>query len=170
MWDRKRLPTKSQSIEGGHGRIEARKCTLCSDVDWLRDQHQSPALKSVVMMEYTREIRGKTETARLFYIASFEDNSKSMAKYIRNHWQVEKSLRRVPDVTLRQDKCRIRTGNYAANFATIKHAAINLLRKVPGKMSLPQSAIYQLGMMTVWRKSSAIEIQPIPPYACLRST
>jgi len=42
------------------------------------------------------------------------------------------------DVTFRQDECRIRIGNYAANFATIKHAAVNLLRNDPAKMSIPQ--------------------------------
>ena len=61
-----------------------------------------------------------------------------MAKYIRDHWQVENSLHRVLDVTFRQDESRIRTGNAAASFATINHAAINLLRKTPGKISLPQ--------------------------------
>ena len=47
-------------------------------------------------------------------------------------------LHRVLDVTFRQDDCRIRNGNAAANFATINTAAINLLRRGPGKISLPQ--------------------------------
>ena len=43
------------------------------------------------------------------------------------------------DVTFRKDDCRIRKENGTANFATINHAAINLLKRVPGKkMSLPQ--------------------------------
>ena len=90
------------------------------------------------MTEYTREIRGKAETTRQFYISSFVDSPENMARHIRNHWQVENSLHRVLDVTFRQDDCRIRNGNAAANFATINHAAMNLLRGVPGKMSLPQ--------------------------------
>ena len=65
-----------------------------------------------------------------------------MAQHIRNHWQVENCLHRVLDVTFRQDDCRIRTGNAAANFATINHAAnhpaLNLLRRAAGKISLPQ--------------------------------
>ncbi len=61
-----------------------------------------------------------------------------MARHIRNHWQVENSLHWVLDVTFKQDDCRVRNGHAAANFATINHAAINLLRRGPGKMSLPQ--------------------------------
>ena len=75
---------------------------------------------------------------RQFYIASLDKDAEEMAAFIRNHWQIENSLHWVLDVTFRQDECRIRTGNAAANFATIKHAAINLLRNDPDKMSIPQ--------------------------------
>jgi hypothetical protein len=52
--------------------------------------------------------------------------------------QIENNLHWVMDVTFRQDECRIRTGDAAANLATIKHAAVNLLRRDTGKMSIPQ--------------------------------
>ena len=81
------------------------------------------------MTEYTGEIRGKAETARQFHIASFVDSPEKMSRHIRNHWQVENSLHRVLDATFRQDDYRIRNGNSAANFATINHAAMNLLRR-----------------------------------------
>ncbi len=90
------------------------------------------------MTGYTREIRGQAKTVRQFYISSVLDVPEKMARHIRNHWQVENCLHRVLDVTCRQDDCRIRTGNAAANFATINHAAMNLLRRAPGKISLPQ--------------------------------
>lgn len=128
----------TQTIEADHGRIETRRCTVCSDTQWLIDRHKWPGLKAVAMTEYTREIRGKIETVRRFYIASFADCPEKIARHIRSHWQVENSLHWVLDVTFRQDECRIRKGNAAANFATINHAATNLLRGHPGKMSLPQ--------------------------------
>lgn len=78
------------------------------------------------------------ETVRRFYISSFYDCPEQMAQYIRSNWQVENSLHLVFDVTFRQDECRIRRGNAAANFATINHAAANLLRGTPGKIRLPQ--------------------------------
>ena len=35
----------------------------------------------------------------------------------------------------RDNKCRIRTDNAPANFATMKHMAHNLIRRAPGKHS-----------------------------------
>ena len=130
--------TSAESIEADHGRIETRRCTVCSDAQWLIERHNWPGLKAVVMTEYTREIKGKTETVRRFYISSFVDCPEKIAQYIRNHWQVENSLHWVLDVTFRQDECRIRQGNAAANFATINHAATHLLSSNPGKISMPQ--------------------------------
>ena len=33
------------------------------------------------------------------------------------------------DVALREDECRMRTGHAATNLATLRHLALNLLRK-----------------------------------------
>ena len=33
------------------------------------------------------------------------------------------------DVALREDECRVRTGHAAANLATLRHMALNLLRQ-----------------------------------------
>ena len=129
---------KSETVDAGHGRIEVRRYTVCADTQWLMERHQWPGLKAVIMVEYTREVRGKAETLRRFYIASLIAPPAEMARYIRNHWQVENCLHWVLDVTFRQDDCRIRTGNASANFATIQQAAMNLLRCASGKLSLPQ--------------------------------
>ena len=130
---------QSETIDADHGRIETRRYTVCSDIEWLRFRHDWPGLKAVIMTEYTREIRGKCETVQQLYIASFVENPEKMAQCIRNHWQVENSLHWVLDVTFRQDDCRIRKANAVANFATINQSAMTLLRRVPGKkMSLPQ--------------------------------
>ena len=37
------------------------------------------------------------------------------------------------DVTFRDDQCRIRTDHAPANFTTIKHMALNLIRRARGK-------------------------------------
>ena len=62
----------AETIEADHGRIETRCCTVCSDTQWLVNRHDWPGLKAVVMTEYTREIRGKIETVRRFYISSYQ--------------------------------------------------------------------------------------------------
>lgn len=55
---------------------------------------------------------------------------------IRSHWAIENSLHWVMDVVLRDEECRVRTDHALANFVIIKHMAINLLRRPPGKQSL----------------------------------
>ena len=128
---------QNQTVDGDHGRLEMRKHTVITHLDWLNQRHKWPGLKSVCMVEYSHEIKGKTKTVRRYYISSLNVAPEKMADYIRNHWQIENNLHWVMDMTYRQDECRIRTGNAAANFATIKHAANNLLQKAPGKKSLP---------------------------------
>ena len=124
-----------------------RRNSVCSNIEWLKDRHGWPGLEAVVMTEYMCEIKGESTTIRRFYISSFADRPEKMAQCIRNHWQVEKCLHWVLDVTFRQDDCRIRKANAAANFATINHAVINLLKRISDKkMSLPQK-----------RRSSALD-------------
>ncbi len=126
-----------QTVDGDHGRIEERRYTVCTHVDWLKERHDWPGLKSIVMVESSRKIRGKEQGSRRFYIASLVKGPEDMAQHTRSHWQVENNLHWVLDMTFRQDENRVRTGNAAANLATIQHAAINLLKKAPGKKSLP---------------------------------
>ncbi len=61
---------KGETVDADHGRIETRHCTVCSNTEWLTKRHHWPGLKAVIMTEYTREIRGKAETYRRFYISS----------------------------------------------------------------------------------------------------
>ena len=51
-------------------------------------------------------------------------------------WGIENSLHWVMDMVFRDDECRVRTDHAPANFTTIKHMALNLLRRAPGKDSL----------------------------------
>ncbi len=131
-----------ETVDGDHGRIEERRYTICTHVDWLQERHDWPGLKAIVMVESSRQHRGKksgekVKTSRRFYIASLVKGPEHMAQHTRSHWQVENNLHWELDMTFRQDENRVRTGNAAANLATIQHAAINLLKKAPGKKSLP---------------------------------
>ena len=46
------------------------------------------------------------------------------------------SLHWVMDMIFRDDECRVQTDHAPANFTTIKHIALNLLRNAKGKDSL----------------------------------
>ena len=131
-----------RTVDGDHGRIETRDVTVIHDIDWLQQDHQWPGLKSVVMVETTRQIPGPTpETDKIeretrFYIASLALIASMVGPLIRDHWAIENSLHWVMDMVFRDDEARLRTDHAPANFTTIKHMALNLIRKAPGKDSM----------------------------------
>jgi predicted transposase YbfD/YdcC len=131
-----------RTVDGEHGRIETRDITVLHDIDWLQENHRWPGLKSIVMVQGTREIPGSspgTSTIACetrFYITSLALAASLISPLIRDHWAVENSLHWVLDMVFRDDECRVRTDHAPANFTTIKHMALNLIRRAPGKDSM----------------------------------
>jgi predicted transposase YbfD/YdcC len=77
---------------------------------------------------------GRIETR--FSITSLTREASHMAAIVRNHWAIENSLHWVMDMVFRDDECCVRTNHAPANFTTLKHIALNLIRQAPGKDSL----------------------------------
>ena len=48
---------------------------------------------------------------------------------MREHWGIENSLHWVLDIAFREDESRVRKGHGPENLATIRHMALNLLRR-----------------------------------------
>jgi predicted transposase YbfD/YdcC len=128
--------SRHETVDGDHGRIETRNYTVLHEVGWLQERHDWPGLKGVVMVETTRETGDKIETETRFYITSLTYTAEQLGPVVRSHWAIENSLHWVMDMTFRDDECRVRQGNAAANFTTIKHMAHNLTRRAPGKASI----------------------------------
>jgi predicted transposase YbfD/YdcC len=106
------------------------------DISWLKERHDWLGLNAIVMVESRRETGAKIQNETRFYITSLKDIADRIATAIRGHWAIENSLHWVMDMVFRDDDCRIREGNAAANFVTLKHMAQNLARRAPGKMSI----------------------------------
>jgi predicted transposase YbfD/YdcC len=128
--------SRHETVDGDHGRIETRTYTAIHDVAWLQDRHDWPGLQGIVMVESTRELADKIERETRFYITSLAWTAIQLGPVIRSHWAVENSLHWVMDMIFRDDECRIRTDHAPANFTTLRHIALNLIRKAPGKDSL----------------------------------
>jgi predicted transposase YbfD/YdcC len=129
-----------ETVDADHGRVETRTYTVIHDVDWLQNNHEWPGLKSIVMVESEREIPAtakdpaKIERETRFYITSLVWLAGQIAPAIRGHWMIENGLHWIMDMMFRDDECRVRTDNAPANFTTIKHMALNLIRlKSSGK-------------------------------------
>jgi predicted transposase YbfD/YdcC len=134
--------TRHQTLDGQHGRVETRDITVIHDVAWLQERHDWPALASVVMVESTRLIPGPTRDAdkiereTRFYITSLTLAAILISPLVRGHWAIENSLHWVLDMVFRDDECRLRTDHAPANFTTLKHMALNLIRRATSKDSI----------------------------------
>ncbi len=123
----------SETHDKGHGRVEVRRCWTTSDVGGISQVDQWKSLHSLALIEVDRTIAGKTSTEQRYVISSCIDFSAAKAlETVRAHWGVENGLHWVLDVAFREDDCRVRAGNAAENFAVLRHAALNLLKKVQG--------------------------------------
>ena len=125
-----------KTIDGDHGRIETREITVIHDVKWLQERHDWPGLKSVVVVESTREVDGKIDRETRLYITSLVLIANLIGPMVRGHWMIENGLHWVLDMIFRDDECRVRTDNAPANLATIKHMAYNLMRRAETKNSM----------------------------------
>jgi len=128
--------SRDKTVDGDHGRIETREVTVVHDVEWLRERHDWPGLKSVVVVESTREVAGKIDREMRLYITSLVLLANQIGPMVRGHWMIENGLHWVLDMIFRDDECRVRTDNAPANFAIIKHIAYNLMRRASTKDSM----------------------------------
>lgn len=126
----------AEETDGGHGRIENRKCYTSSDITWLKYDHNWAGLKTVIMIESTRIIGDITTTEQRFYISSLKADAAKLNTIIRSHWGVENKLHWCLDVIFNEDQSRVRKDNGAENFAILRRIALNILRKHKSKGSL----------------------------------
>jgi predicted transposase YbfD/YdcC len=118
-----------ETIEKGHGRMEIRRYFHTTDIDWFEDKKLWQSLRSVGMVEASRQVGGKTSVERRLYISSLKLNAKRFAEAVRNHWGVENSLHWTMDVTFNEDQSRARTECAAQNLATLRRIVLNLLKR-----------------------------------------
>ena len=128
--------SRHETVDGDHGRIETRAVTVIHHIDWLQERHQWPGLNSLVMVESTRQTGDKIERETRFYITSLTLLAVHVGAFVRAHWAVENSLHWIMDMVFRDDECRLRTENAPANFTTLKHIALNLIRRAKSKDSI----------------------------------
>ena len=131
-----------ETTDGDHGRIEVRRALVSHDVGWLASDRRFPGewrfpdLAMLGMVEAEVERDGRTSIARRYYLSSARLSAPAFAAAVRAHWGIENRLHWVMDVVFHDDLMRLRTGNGPANMATIRHAALNIVKEIPDKASL----------------------------------
>jgi predicted transposase YbfD/YdcC len=128
-----------QQQEKDHGRIEKRRCTVVDagpHRQWLDAKGEWAGLASIILIESERRTGQNFEqvaTERRFYVSSLPGrtakDARRAARAVRAHWGIENCLHWVLDIAFREDDCRTRKNHGPANFATLRHLALNLLKR-----------------------------------------
>lgn len=120
----------------GHGRSEHRKIEVSEALTSLHTKEAWPGLRSVICIEATCTTDTKVTTERRYFISSRAANAVALGTAIREHWGIENRLHWVLDVTMNEDRSRVRKDHGAANFVMLRHITTNILQQEPSKGSI----------------------------------
>ena len=121
-----------EPVTKARNRIESRKVEIFIAPS-LTDGEQWTFVKVIVKVQRDRQMFDtKTKTWQnsdeiSFYVSTIILSAQEFCQAIRNHWGIENRNHYVRDVTLGEDKSRIRTNPHI--FAKLRSFALNILRK-----------------------------------------
>jgi len=115
--------------EYNRGRVETRRCYINTDLSGIRDQKLWKGLKAVGLIISEREVNGKIEIEKRYFISSRVLTAQEMLKVVRNHWKVENQLHWVLDVVFGEDAHQLRVGHGPINFTTLRKLAHALIKR-----------------------------------------
>jgi hypothetical protein len=125
----------AETTDKGHGRLETRKIAVSAEVvPYL----QWPGAAQVARIERSRRIGDKISTEIAYLVTSLTAAQAAPARLLelkRDHWAIENRLHWVRDVSMDEDRCRVRAGGRA--LAAIRNLVLSLIRS--RGLSVPQA-------------------------------
>ena len=121
----------NKTIDGDHGRIETRICSVVTDFQFIPTINSWKNLTSIIRIESVREFKNsdkKTEKSTRYYISNLKNDASTFQTSIRSHWAVENKLHWTLDVAFSEDASRKRNQNAAQNYSVLLKIALNLLK------------------------------------------
>jgi len=142
--------TSYTELTKGHGRLEKRVVSLCTNLEHIKPW---PGLKTLVRVESERQFKSggqlRQETETRYYVASFLESAESFAWRVRGYWGVENKVHHVRDVIQGEDASRIRQHQLPQIFAVARNFALNLYRSNEFSNMAQAQRLYQLGLDTL---------------------
>jgi predicted transposase YbfD/YdcC len=121
----------AESLDCGHGRIEARKLLTTSVL--AKQEVVWPGIEQVFQLQrHCIDKKSGAERVEVVYGVSSLSRQKASAadllQLVRQHWQIENQSHWVRDVTFGEDLSQVRKGNIAHAMAALRNVAISLMR------------------------------------------
>jgi len=129
------LPTDFQSVTDhtyGHGRYETRTITTSS---MLKDFLDWPYLEQVFKLDYralnfkTGQVQSQTHYG-LTSLSATEAKPHRLLALKRHYWGIENRLHYRRDVSLNEDRCRLRIGHAARSMAILNNLVLALIDRL----------------------------------------
>jgi hypothetical protein len=109
--------------------VERRTITTTT---WLNEYLSHwPGVAQVFRLERVRKVNGRVEAEVVYGITSLGEvaaDAQMLLGYTRGHWGIENGLHHTRDVTLGEDRCRVRRGRAPRVLASLRNVAVYLLR------------------------------------------
>ena len=118
-----------QTLDKDHGRLETRRYSLSSELDWLVSRQDWRGLAAIGRVESIRQVGRQPATTDVRYFLCSITDLQQFARSVRNHWAIENQQHWVLDVQFNEDGNRSRKDHSASNLAAIRRAALNLMRQ-----------------------------------------
>jgi predicted transposase YbfD/YdcC len=122
--------------ERGHGREEYRCYTIMHTTEGIRHAEDWANLTTLGMCYCERTVNGHTSTETRYFIGDKLASAKYYGKGLRQHWGIENQLHWQLDVTLGEDRNRVKKRHGAENLALIRRLTLSLLQAHPAKLSI----------------------------------
>jgi len=125
----KKVIATAVNTDCGHGRVEVRKCSVITDLEFVEHAHKWEGLQTIVKIESAIHFKKtKTETNNTrFYISSLPADAALLNNSIRSHWAIENNLHWNLDVIFKEDHQEKRNQTAIENANLIAKFAITML-------------------------------------------
>ena len=131
---------RAEKTEKGHGRIETRTLTASSELkDYLNWPYAEQGFK--LEREFEQMNTGKITHEVVYGVTSLtaqEAGAERLLEITRSHWGIESGLHYRRDVTLHEDRGRVRRGHAAHAIAVINNLVLGLFARL-GYTSAPEA-------------------------------